>query len=116
MGAMFEKLVLVDCNGHLLGRLAATVAKQLLSGQKIVLVRAEKISTSGAFGRNCAKFNDFLGKCTIVTPRKVHFIFVLLRVSYGGQSAVWFPTNLLEEQLPWLVLKFTKESRILMTK
>merc|ERR1719472_774447 len=31
---MFEKLVVIDCRGHLLGRLASFVAKEALAGQK----------------------------------------------------------------------------------
>ncbi len=33
---VFKKLVVVDGRGHLLGRMASTVAKELLSGQKVV--------------------------------------------------------------------------------
>jgi large subunit ribosomal protein L13Ae len=39
----------------LLGRLASTVAKQLLNGQKIVVVRCEALNISGEF---------FRAKCT----------------------------------------------------
>ncbi|CAG8515861.1 14754_t:CDS:2, partial [Dentiscutata heterogama] len=38
----FEKVIVVDAKGHLLGRLASIVAKQILTGQKIVIVRAEE--------------------------------------------------------------------------
>ncbi|MFN9907975.1 MAG: uL13 family ribosomal protein [bacterium] len=41
---MFEKLVIIDGKGHLLGRLASIVAKELLSGQRIVVVRCELIN------------------------------------------------------------------------
>lgn len=43
--------VIIDGKGHLMGRLASTVAKQLLSGQKIVVVRCEAINISGGFYR-----------------------------------------------------------------
>merc|ERR1739848_875047 len=49
---MFEKLIVIDCRGHLLGRLASFVAKEALAGQKIMLVRAEEINLSGSFIRN----------------------------------------------------------------
>eukprot|EP00658_Telonema_sp_P-2_P056333 TRINITY_DN447_c0_g1_i3.p1 TRINITY_DN447_c0_g1~~TRINITY_DN447_c0_g1_i3.p1 ORF type:complete len:173 (+),score=59.51 TRINITY_DN447_c0_g1_i3:151-669(+) len=49
---MFEKLIVIDCRGHLLGRLASFVAKEALAGQKIMLVRAEDINISGSFMRN----------------------------------------------------------------
>ena len=44
--------VLIDARGHLLGRLAATIAKTLLSGQRVVVVRCEEINISGSFYRN----------------------------------------------------------------
>ena len=34
---MFDKVVVVDARGHLLGRLASYVAKQLLSGKRIIM-------------------------------------------------------------------------------
>lgn len=43
--------VVIDGKGHLLGRLASTVAKQLLNGQKIVIVRCEALNISGEFFR-----------------------------------------------------------------
>ncbi|KAF4980197.1 hypothetical protein FDECE_17932 [Fusarium decemcellulare] len=47
----FEPVVVIDGKGHLLGRLASIVAKQLLSGQKIVIVRCEALNISGEFFR-----------------------------------------------------------------
>lgn len=44
--------IVIDGKGHLLGRLASTIAKQALSGQKIVVVRCEEINISGSFFRN----------------------------------------------------------------
>jgi ribosomal protein L13 len=43
---------IVDGKGHLLGRLASIVAKQILLGQKVVVVRSELINVSGSFFRN----------------------------------------------------------------
>lgn len=45
---MFEAPVTVDGRGHLLGRLASVVAKELLGGQKVVVVRCEQITISGS--------------------------------------------------------------------
>lgn len=45
----------------MLGRLASTVAKQLLNGQKIVVVRCEALNISGEF---------FRAKCTYTTIDK----------------------------------------------
>ncbi|TDZ40775.1 60S ribosomal protein L16 [Colletotrichum trifolii] len=47
----FEQVVVVDGKGHLLGRLASIVAKQLLNGQKVVVVRCEALNISGEFFR-----------------------------------------------------------------
>ena len=49
---VFQKLVVVDTRGHLLGRLASMIAKELLLGQHVVCVRCEEINISGTFIRN----------------------------------------------------------------
>ena len=49
---MFQKVVIVDGRGHLLGRLASILAKELLNGQKVVVVRTEEINISGSLFRN----------------------------------------------------------------
>ena len=49
---VFQKLVVVDTRGHLLGRLASLIAKELLMGQHVVCVRCEEINISGTFIRN----------------------------------------------------------------
>ena len=51
-----------------MGRLSAIVAKSLLSGQKIVIVRCEGINISGNFYRNKLKYLDFLRKRCNVKP------------------------------------------------
>ena len=50
------------CRGHLLGRLASTVAKELLLGQRIVIVRAEELNVSGSrkFNAVCTQSLDRL--------------------------------------------------------
>jgi len=53
---MFEKLVIVDAKDHLMGRLASVVAKQLLNGQRVVVVRCELINISGSLFRNRLKY------------------------------------------------------------
>lgn len=50
--------VIIDGKGHLLGRLASIVAKQLLNGQKVVVVRCELINASGSFFRNKVSFSN----------------------------------------------------------
>lgn len=71
----FEKVIVVDGKGHLLGRLASIVAKQLLSGQRIVIVRCEELNISGSFYRNKLKYHDFLRKRTATNPTHgpIHF-------------------------------------------
>ncbi|RUS90614.1 hypothetical protein EGW08_001611, partial [Elysia chlorotica] len=44
--------IVIDGRGHLLGRLASIVAKTLLNGQRVVVVRCEGINISGNFYRN----------------------------------------------------------------
>merc|ERR1712130_665730 len=73
MGSMFEKRIVIDGKGHLLGRLAATVAKELLSGQKVIVVRCEDINISGSHFRNKLKYQDFLRKRCNVNPNRGPF-------------------------------------------
>ena len=57
---MAEGQVLVlDGRGHLLGRLAAILAKQVLLGQKVIVVSCEGINISGNFYRNKLKYLTF---------------------------------------------------------
>jgi len=72
---MFEKNVVIDCRGHLLGRLASIIAKELLCGQKIVCVRCEQIEISGSFMRNKVKYLAFLRKRCSVNPKRGPFHF-----------------------------------------
>jgi large subunit ribosomal protein L13Ae len=83
--------IVIDGKGHLLGRLASIISKQILNGQKIVVVRCEEINISGSFFRNkvcCIRINllrdcvsysyippklryhNFLHKRHIVNPKK----------------------------------------------
>ncbi len=59
---MFFKQVVIDGKGHLLGRLASYVAKELLSGQKVIVTRAESLLISGSLFRNRVKFQEYLNK------------------------------------------------------
>ncbi|TXT10657.1 hypothetical protein VHUM_02162 [Vanrija humicola] len=62
--------VVIDGKGHLLGRLASILAKQILSGQKVSVVRCEEINVSGSFFRNKLKYHAYLHKRHIVNPKK----------------------------------------------
>ncbi|XP_049623490.1 60S ribosomal protein L13a-like [Suncus etruscus] len=68
---MAEGQVLVlDGQGHLLGRLVAIVAKQVLLGRKVVVVRCEGINISGNFYRNKLKYLAFLRKRMNTNPSR----------------------------------------------
>ena len=53
------------------GRLASIVAKQILNGQHIVVVRCEELNISGEFFRNKLKFHAYLRKRCRYNPTRV---------------------------------------------
>ena len=61
--------IVVDGKGHVAGRLAAALAKLLLNGKQIVVVRAEEIVTNGDHRFNYHKYRRFLHKRTNTNPR-----------------------------------------------
>lgn len=67
---MFRKHIIIDAKGHLVGRLASYVAKELLNGQRISIVRAEKVLISGSKYRNKLKVMDFRNKRCSTNPKK----------------------------------------------
>ncbi|XP_070567552.1 large ribosomal subunit protein uL13-like [Ptychodera flava] len=69
------KPLLIDGRGHLLGRLASIVAKTLLQGQRIVVVRCEGIVISGSLYRNKLKYLQYLRKRTNTKPSRGPFHF-----------------------------------------
>ncbi|CAE6457674.1 unnamed protein product [Rhizoctonia solani] len=69
-GSPEEQPIVIDGKGHLLGRLASIIAKQILNGQKIVVVRCEEVNISGSFFRNKLRYHNFLHKRHIVNPKK----------------------------------------------
>uniref|UniRef100_A0A7S1LWV7 60S ribosomal protein L13a n=1 Tax=Alexandrium catenella TaxID=2925 RepID=A0A7S1LWV7_ALECA len=71
----FKKQIVVDCRGHLLGRLASTLASELLNGQSVVCVRTEDINISGSLYRNKLKYASFKCKKMNTNPRRgtTHF-------------------------------------------
>lgn len=64
----FDEHVVIDGKDHLLGRLAAVVAKQLLNGQKVTVVRCEQLNLPGPL---------FEAKCKYLKHEKS---FLLYRV------------------------------------
>ncbi|XP_029586543.1 large ribosomal subunit protein uL13 isoform X1 [Salmo trutta] len=69
------QVLLLDGRGHLLGRLAAIVAKQVLLGHKVVVVRCEGINISGNFYRNKLKYLAFLRKRMNTNPSRGPYHF-----------------------------------------
>jgi len=72
---MFEKELLIDGKGHMLGRLASVVAHELLRGQRVVVVRAESILKSGHIYKNKLLFGEYLNKAKNTNPRRGAFHF-----------------------------------------
>jgi large subunit ribosomal protein L13Ae len=68
-------VTVIDGKGHLFGRLASIVAKQLLQGKKVVVVRTEGIIISGSLARNKVKFAQFIKKRTNTNPNRGPFHF-----------------------------------------
>jgi large subunit ribosomal protein L13Ae len=75
MTGFSEKAILIDGRGHLLGRLATIVAKTLLQGNKVIVVRCEQINISGNFYKNKLKYLSFLRKRCNVNPARGPFHF-----------------------------------------
>lgn len=67
--------IIIDGQGHLLGRLSALIAKTLLHGQRVVVVRCEGICISGSFFRNKLKYLSFLRKRCNVNPARGPYHF-----------------------------------------
>uniref|UniRef100_A0A2I3GUM6 Large ribosomal subunit protein uL13 n=1 Tax=Nomascus leucogenys TaxID=61853 RepID=A0A2I3GUM6_NOMLE len=91
---MAEVQVLVlDGQGHLLGRLEAIVAKQVLLGLKVVVVCCEGIHISGNFYRNKLKNLAFLCKRININPSRGPYHFrapsrIFRRTTKRGQASL----------------------------
>merc|ERR1712134_224435 len=91
----FEKLVVIDARGHLMGRLASFVAKEALNGQKVVVVRCEELVISGSFIRNKLKLLMKRTKRMNTNPIKGPFHHkspsaMMIRVIRGMLPHKWF--------------------------
>nr|CAD7438791.1 unnamed protein product [Timema bartmani] len=73
MVGISDKAILIDGRGHLLGRLAAIVAKTILQGSRVVVVRCEQLNISGNFFRAKLKYLSFLRKRCNVNPARGPF-------------------------------------------
>ena len=92
------KRIVVDARHHMLGRLSSIIAKELLNGQKVVVVRCEEICMSGGLVRQKMKYLRFLRKRMNTKPSHgpIHFrapAKILWRTIRGYASItgyVWF--------------------------
>ncbi|EEB17917.1 60S ribosomal protein L13A, putative [Pediculus humanus corporis] len=75
MTGFAKKAIIIDAKGHLLGRLASIVAKALLRGEKVTVLRCEQMHISGNFFRSKLKFLSFLRKRCNVNPARGPFHF-----------------------------------------
>jgi len=67
---MANGVVIVDGKGHLKGRLASYVAKQLLEGTRVTIIRCESVAISGGLFRNKIKYMDFMHKTMSTKPSR----------------------------------------------
>ncbi|CAI9771177.1 unnamed protein product [Fraxinus pennsylvanica] len=97
------KRVVVDARHHMLGRLASILAKELLNGQKVVVVRCEEICLSGGLVRQKMKYLRFLRKRMNTKPSHgpIHFRApskILWRTIRGSVTSLY--ASLAMQQLP----------------
>jgi large subunit ribosomal protein L13Ae len=67
---MAKGVIVVDGKGHLKGRLASYVAKQLLNGQRVTVIRCEQVVISGSLFRNKLKYMEFMHKTMSSNPKR----------------------------------------------
>ena len=72
---VLESTIIIDARDHMYGRLASVIAKELLAGQKVVVVRCEELVISGSLVRNRTKWAQFRKKHMNTNPRKGPFHF-----------------------------------------
>jgi large subunit ribosomal protein L13Ae len=70
MATISSTPIVIDGKGHLLGRLASIISKQILNGQKIVVVRCEEINISGSFFRNKVCLCSFIVNRILILIRQ----------------------------------------------
>ncbi len=63
--------MIIDGEGLVLGRLASTVSKKLLDGEKIVVLNAEKIVISGTKEWAYARYKQRVDRASISNPRRM---------------------------------------------
>ena len=63
-------MMIINGEGHILGRLASVVSKQLLEGEEIVVLNAEKIMLTGNKDWAYAKYKQRVDRASISNPRE----------------------------------------------
>ena len=74
----FKKEVVVDASQHLIGRLASVIAKQLLNGQHVTVVRCERLEQTGgrkSMHRIIHTLKDFLVDFALCFFCNIVFVF-----------------------------------------
>ncbi|WP_178648481.1 50S ribosomal protein L13 [uncultured Methanobrevibacter sp.] len=61
--------MIIDGEGHVLGRLASVISKNLLNGEEIVVLNAEKIMITGNKDWAYAKYKQRVDRASISNPR-----------------------------------------------
>ncbi len=61
--------MIIDGEGHILGRLASVISKKLLEGEDIVVLNAEKIMITGSKEWAYAKYKQRVDRASISNPR-----------------------------------------------
>ncbi|MDR0913459.1 MAG: 50S ribosomal protein L13 [Methanobrevibacter sp.] len=61
--------MIINGEGHILGRLASVISKKLLEGEEIIVVNAEKIMLTGNKDWAYAKYKQRVDRASISNPR-----------------------------------------------
>ncbi|KAF9762656.1 60S ribosomal protein L13a [Nosema granulosis] len=72
-----QKHIIVDASEHVAGKLASKIAKMLLEGHKVTVLRCEKVILTGSLKSRLAMFKAFLNKRCRVNPRRGPFHHIL---------------------------------------
>lgn len=61
--------MIINGEGHILGRLASVVSKKLLEGEKVVVLNTEKIMITGSKEWTYTKYKQRIDRASISNPR-----------------------------------------------
>ncbi|MGL4669921.1 MAG: 50S ribosomal protein L13 [Methanobacteriaceae archaeon] len=63
--------MIINGEGHIMGRLASVISKKLLEGEDVIVLNAEKIIITGSKEWVYAKYKQRLDRASISNPRKM---------------------------------------------